>query len=174
MLATIGATYQEISKMTKPLVPNGMPLCHANLEMKSQGSWTKGNRRRMKFRCPIKTDRKTAQHCSNSCPISHPKFDQGNAYGCTHYLDSTDDHRKRVSRDTQLCKNTCALRTEVERYFSRLGERKAEQTSHYKLRVVQKQMTIPHLSMSLITKSSGYRCRVPRNHPMLSDLCNSS
>jgi len=35
--------------------------------------------------------------------------------------------------------------------FSRLGEGEVEQTTHYKLRGVKNQMTIAHLSMTLVT-----------------------
>ena len=36
-----------------------------------------------------------------------------------------------------------------ERYFSRLGDREAEQTTHYNYRAIRNQMSIAHLTMSL-------------------------
>ena len=58
----------------KTFGPNGRPLCDAGLEMKSNGIWTEGLRKRAKFRCPIKTNRKIAQKYPEGCPIANPKF----------------------------------------------------------------------------------------------------
>jgi hypothetical protein len=33
-------------------------ICQGGLEMKSAGRWTEGNRERLKFRCPLKTEKK--------------------------------------------------------------------------------------------------------------------
>jgi hypothetical protein len=139
----------------KTFGPHGCPLCNAKLEMKSNGTWIEGLRTRAKFRGLIKIDTKIANNYPDGCPISHPSFSQGKAYGCTKYLDITNDARSKVPRDTNLFKNTFNLRTEVERYFARLGDREAEQTTHYKLRSIQNQMTIAHLSMSLVAFAAG-------------------
>ena len=53
------------------------------------------------------------------------------------------------------------MRTEVERYFSRLGDREVEQTTHYKIRSIKNQMTIAHLSMSLV----AYAAAILLNQP---------
>ena len=116
----------------KTFGPHGCPLCDAGLEMKSRGIWTEGLRTRLKFRCPLKTSRKMAENYPNGCPIKHPRFSERNAYGCTKYLDVTNDARSKVPRDTEFFKETFNLRTEVERYFARLGDREVEQTTHYK------------------------------------------
>jgi hypothetical protein len=138
--------------------PHGCPLCEANLEMKSQGSWTENLRKRLKFRCPIKVSSKLASRFPDGCPVNHPHF--GN-YGCTKYLDITDDARSKVPRDTDLFKKTYRLRQTIEQYFSRLGDREAEQTTHYRLRPVQNQMTIAHLSMSLIAYAAAVLMKRP-------------
>lgn len=148
-------------KNQKTFGPNGSPLCMAGLEMKSNGSWIEGNRKRAKFRCPLKMDSKLALKFPRGCPISHPKFAQNKAYGCTKYLDLTDDARSQVPRDTPLFKKTFSLRTEVERYFARLGDREAEQTTHYKLRSIQNQMTIAHLSLSLVAAAAALLLNQP-------------
>lgn len=145
----------------KTFGPHGCPLCDANLEMKSNGSFTEGLRTRIKFRCPIKTNRKFAVRYPRGCPIQHPLFSDGKAYGCTKYLDITNDARSRIPRDTEFYKNTYRLRMVVEQYFARLGDREVEQTTHYKLRSVQNQMTIAHLSMSLIASAAALLLKSP-------------
>jgi len=112
---------------------HGCPLCDAGLEMKSAGRWTEGNRERIKFRCPLCTRKKTALKFNNLCPAKHPLFDTGKCYGCTKYLDVTDDARSRVPRDSKEFKEVFKHRQAVEQYFSRLGDREAEQTTHINL-----------------------------------------
>jgi len=140
---------------------HGCPLCEANLEMKSQGSWTEGLRTRLKFRCPIKVNPGVAKKYPNGCPVNHHRFIAKANYGCTKYLDITDDARSRVPRDSQTYKNTYKLRQSVEQYFARLGTREAEQTTHYKLRYVQNQMAIAHLTMSLVAHAAAILMNQP-------------
>lgn len=145
----------------KTFGPHGCPLCEANLEMNSCGSWTEDLRTRLKFRCPIKSSKTARKAHPDGCPIHHSRFFEGNQYGCTKYLDITDDARSHVPRDTALFKKTYNLRTEVERYFSRLGDREAEQTTHYKIRAVRNQMSIAHLSMSLVAYAAAVLLQQP-------------
>lgn len=136
--------------------PHGKPLCDAGVEMKSHGVWVEGLRTRAKFRCPLH-GKKNPQHC----PLQKPCFSDGKAYGCTKYLDITNDARAAVPRDSDFFKNTFSMRTEVERYFARLGDREVEQTTYYKLRTVKNQMTIAHLSMSLIAYAAAILLKQP-------------
>jgi len=129
--------------------------------MKSAGSWTEGNRDRLKFHCPLKAVKSIAKKFLHGCPVHHHRFFEGAQYGCTKYLDVTDDARSRVPRDSRIYKETYPIRTEVERYFSRLGEREAEQTTHYKLKTVKNQMAIAHLSMSLVAHAAGILMKQP-------------
>jgi len=145
----------------KTLGLHGCPLCEAGLEMTSAGTWTENLRQRAKFRCPIKASVAFAKKHPQGCPIHHPRFVKGNAYGCTKYLDITDDARAQVPRDSLLFRRTFCLRTEVERYFSRLGDREAEQTTHYKMRTIRNQMTIAHLSMSLVAHAAAILLQQP-------------
>jgi len=128
----------------------GLPLCNAGLEMKSAGTWPEGNRYRAKFRCPIKISKKFAKKYPNGCPIKCEKFWSGKQYGCTKYLDITDDARARTPRDTDFFKGIYNTRQMVEQYFSRLGDREAEQTVHYSYKAIKNQMSIAHLTMSLV------------------------
>ena len=134
----------------KILGPHGAPLCEADIEMTFVGQWDEGKRRRVKFRCPLKVDRQLAGEYPDGCPTCNAHFGEGAAYGCTKYIDVTDDARNRVPRNSPLFKETYKQRQAVQQYFSRLGDREVEQTTHYKLRVVKNQITIAHLTMSTV------------------------
>ena len=58
-------------------------------------------------------------------------------------------------------KETYKLRTEVERYFSRLGNREIEQTTYYKSKAIKNQMTIAHLSLSLVAYAAAILMKRP-------------
>jgi hypothetical protein len=141
--------------------PHGCPVCDAGFEMKSVGRWTEGNRDRVKFRCPIKASKKFASKFGNACPANHPSFDGGKCYGCTRYLDVTNDARARVPRDSKEFKETFKDRQIIEQYFSRLGDREVEQTSHYVFTSISNQMTIAHLSASLVAVAAAVILKQP-------------
>jgi hypothetical protein len=148
-------------KDDKTFGPHGCPLCDSGLEMKSAGRWHEGNRERIKFRCPLKTSKKVAAEYDHTCPAHHPSFSTGNCYGCTKYLDVTDDARTRVPRDSKEFKDTFKDRESVEQYFARLGDREVEQTTHYSLKTVRNQMTIAHLTASLIGVAAAILLKQP-------------
>ena len=83
-------------------------------------------------------------------PVQRPKFFEGKAYGCTKYLNVTDDTRSCVPRNSTIFDDVYKKRIIIEQYFSRLGNREAEQTTHYTLRVVKNQITIAHLAQILV------------------------
>ncbi len=143
--------------------PHGCPLCDARIEMKSAGTWAEGNRDRLKFRCPLKMSKKVSAEYNDICPADHPLFNTGKCYGCTKYLDITDDARSRVPRDSKKFKETFKDRQAVEQYFARLGDREAEQTTHYSLTAVKNQMTIAHLTASLIAVAAAIHLQQPEN-----------
>lgn len=148
-------------KDDKTFGPHGGPICDAGLEMRSAGRWTEGNRERIKFRCPLKMSKKLAANYNHACPAKHPSFDTGKCYGCTKYLDVTDDARARVPRDNQEFKETFKDRQIIEQYFSRLGDREVEQTTHYEFNSIRNQMTIAHLSASLIAVAAAIVLKQP-------------
>lgn len=148
-------------KDDKTFGPHGCPLCDAGLEMKSAGRWHEGHRERIKFRCPLKTSKKVAAAYDHTCPAHHPSFSTGTGYGCTQYLDVTDDARARVPRDSKKFKDTFKDRESVEQYFARLGDREVEQTTHYSLKTVRNQMTIAHLTASLIGVAAAILLKQP-------------
>ena len=88
------------TKANKIFSKKGILLCEAGLEMKSGGSWQEGLRKRLKFRCPLKTDKLIAASHPDGCPVNNPRFNTDKAYGCTKYLDITDDARSQVPRDS--------------------------------------------------------------------------
>lgn len=145
----------------KQFSPNGHPICEAGIEMKSNGIINEPKRTRIKYRCPLKVNHKFTEQYPTGCPINHSKFFEGKQYGCTKYVDITDDARARVPRDSITYQQTYKLRTEVERYFSRLGDRELEQTTHYKMRSIKNQMTIAHLSLSLIAYAAAVLMKQP-------------
>ena len=134
----------------KTVGPNGAPLCDALLEMTYDGCWRYKNTDKVKFRCPLKTRKTIADQYSKGCPVQHPKYFEGAAYGCTQYLNVTDDARNRVPRNSTIFNEIYKKRIIIEQYFSRLGSREADQTTHYELRVIKNQMTIAHLAQSLV------------------------
>lgn len=131
---------------------NGCPLCDAGLEMKSHGKWFEktNKRKRAKFRCPIKINKKSKEKFNNSCPINHHLFTLGKKYGCTKYLDITNDPRSQIQRDTADFIRTYSIRFSIEQYFARFGDRTIEHTNHYSFKSIKNQIAIGHLSMSLI------------------------
>jgi len=148
-------------KDDKTFGPHGTLICDAGLEMKSVGRWTEGNRERVKFRCPIKTSKKFASKFGHACPVKHPSFHTGKCYGCTKYLDVTDDARARVPRDSKAFKEIFKDRQVIEQYYSRLGDREVEQTTHYSFRAISNQMTVAHLSASLIAVAAAILLKQP-------------
>jgi hypothetical protein len=141
--------------------PHGCPICDGGLEMKSTSRWVEGNRERIKFRCPIKASKKVAANFGYTCPVKHPSYDRGKCYGCTKYLDVTDDARSKVPRDSKKFKEIFKDRQIIEQYFSRLGDREVEQTSHYQFNAIRNQMTIAHLSASLIAVAAAIILKQP-------------
>ena len=99
---------------------------------------------------------------NDTCPANHQAFNTGKCYGCTKYLDVTDDARSRVPRDSKEFKETFGHRQAVEQYFARLGDREAEQTTHYGLTTIKNQMTIAHLTASLVAVAASIHLNQPR------------
>jgi IS5 family transposase len=149
------------TKHDKQFSANGHPICEAGIEMKSHGIITQPKRTRIKYRCPLKLNHQLAQQYPTGCPSNHAKFTEGKQYGCTKYVDITADARASVPRDSITYKQTYKLRTEVERYFSRLGDRELEQTTHYNRRSIKNQMTSAHLSLSLIAYAAAVLMKQP-------------
>jgi hypothetical protein len=150
-------------KEDKTFGPRGGPICPAGIEMKSAGRWTDGHRQRVKFRCPLKTSKKIAAEYDHACPAKHPLFDTTRGYGCTKYLDVTNDARAQVPRDSKHFKQTFKDRERIEQYFSRLGDREVEQTTHYAFTSISNQMTIAHLTASLVAVAAAILLKQPTN-----------
>lgn len=144
--------------------PHNLPLCQATLEMKFTGIAREPHRTRKKFRCPIIAgSKKEKALLPTQCPVEHERFHCGKRFGCTSYIDITDDARSRVPRESKRYKDTYKMRTEAERYFSRFGPREVEETSCYNYRAIRNQMSIAHLSLSLTALAAAVILERPEN-----------
>jgi len=147
------------AKDPHPTGEHGRPVCAAGLEMASDGQWmdTRRNALKHKFICALKASKTLAKLYPNGCPADCPKFA---GYGCTKYVQESYSARASVRRDTENFQTTYAQRIAIEQYFSRLGTLEVDQTTHYRLNVIQNQMTIAHLTQSLVALAA-----VSLNHP---------
>jgi hypothetical protein len=160
-------------KEDRVLGPHGCPICQAGLEMKSAGRWTEAKRERIKFRCPLKTSKKVSAQYDHACPAHHTAFDTGKCYGCTQYLDVTNDARAKVPRDSKEYKDTYKDRQVIEQYFARLGDREAEQTTHYSFKAIKNQISIAHLCMSLVAVAAAILLAQPNKMRCYRTFANS-
>lgn len=97
------------------LLPQGNPICNAGLAMWKDGKFSDSGRTRQKFCCPLKFSK------NSSCPCHHKNFYNGKKHrGCTKYITIPDDLRLSIDRNSKYFKRTYSLRTECERYNSRL------------------------------------------------------
>jgi len=142
------------SKEPLTLGINGRPLCDAGLEMASDGQWFEKSRRAIKhkFICPLKASKTCAKDYPQGCPTGNPKF---TGYGCTKYFSEPRTARASVPRDSAEYVREYSKRIAVEQYFARLGSAEAYQTTHYRLTIVKNQMTIAHLTHSLIALAAA-------------------
>jgi hypothetical protein len=133
---------------------NGRPLCDANFEMASDGQWFDKSRKTIKhkFICPLKASKIFAKDFPQGCPTGNPKF---TGYGCTKYFCEPRTARASVPRDSAEYAREYSKRIRVEQYFSRLGMVEAYQTTHYRLNIVKNQMTIAHLTQSLVALAAA-------------------
>ena len=142
----------------------GRPVCEAGFPMKYGGSANEADRARVKYRCPIKGgSKKELAKLPTDCPVAHPRFTEGKCYGCTAYVDLAGDARAKAlaKRQSKSFTETFNLRTEVERYFSRLGPREVEDTTLYNYRAIRNQMSIAHLSLNLVAVAAAIVLRQP-------------
>ena len=157
----------ENARYKKPVAEfdkRGRPICDGRLPMKYCGTANEADRSRVKYRCPIRGGNKKEQaRLPAECPVAHPRFTEGKCYGCTAYIDLAGDARTqaRLRRQSRSFQETYDLRTEVERYFSRLGPREVEDTTLYKYRSVRNQMSIAHLSLNLVAVAAAMVLRRP-------------
>lgn len=142
-----------------PVGTTGRPLCAAGLEMSSDGQYTDARRQAIKhkFRCPLKTSHARANQFPQGCPVGCEKY---TGYGCTKYIQESYSPRASVHRDTERFQKILDQRIAVEQYFSRMGVQEAYQTTHYSRQVVENQMFLAHISLSLVALTA-----VSMEHP---------
>jgi len=127
------------TKSTK-LLSTGTPVCEAGLAMNRDGKSHDRNRTRQKFCCPYKL--------SGSCPINHPKFDNGKKHrGCTKHITIPNDLRLSIDRNSKYFKSAYSLRTECERYNSRFKNTGQERMWVRNKHSVTNLNTLAHISL---------------------------
>lgn len=127
------------TKNTK-LLPAGTPVCEAGFAMNRDGKSHDRNRTQQKFCCPYKL--------SGTCPINHPKFNNGKKHrGCTKHVTLPDDLRLSIDRESKYFKATYSLRTECERYNSRFKNTGQERMWVRNKSSVTNLNTLAHISL---------------------------
>ncbi|HHT9113650.1 MAG: hypothetical protein HZC52_01100 [Planctomycetes bacterium] len=94
----------------------------------------------------VNVHRKVSAQYPIGCLIQHPSFSNNKAYVVPNIL-ILPAHPFTCIEICRFYKETHQFRITVGQYFSRLVNRDAKQTTHYKLRIVQNQMAIAHLTM---------------------------
>ena len=141
----------------------GYPICEAKLTMKYCGITSDDKRTRMKYRCPIKGgSKKELAKLPQECSVKHHLFYTDKCYGCTAYVDVNGEVRSKVARHSKNYQDTFDLRTEVERYFSRLGPRECEELSLYNYSAIRNKMTIAHLTLNLVAVAAAIILEQPK------------
>jgi SET domain-containing protein len=70
---------------------------------------------------------KTVEKYNNTCSENYPASDTDTCYGCTKYIDVTNDARAMAPRDSRECQDAFKDRQAIEEHFAVLGDRKLEQ-----------------------------------------------
>lgn len=97
------------------LLPQDNPVCQTGLAMWKDGKFSEHGRTRQKFCCPLKNSQNA------DCPCHHKNFYNSKKHrGCTKYITIPDDIRLSMNRGSKYFKGCYSLRTECERYNSRL------------------------------------------------------
>ena len=141
-------------------LPVGNLICDAGLAMSKDGKCRSEGRYRQKFCCPFK-----CSSLKNDCPCSHKNFHKGTkATGCAKYVTIPDDYRLQIDRNSIAFKSVYALRTEAERYNSRVKQTGCERVYVRNGNSVRNLLTIAHISLLAIAiatislkKSASYR-----------------
>jgi transposase len=127
------------------------PICKAGLHMSYCGLCKEANRTRKKYRCLIKVDKQARKIFGDKCPIDCEKFD---GYGCTRYIDVTNDARAMIDRTSAFFVNLYSLRIGAEQYFSRLSVNEFERTNLFNFKAIRNQMKIRHLALALVAAAA--------------------
>ena len=132
----------------------GRPICHANIPMAYNGTFSDNNRTRAKFRCPILCSRKTRQTYGNCCPIEHPMFTKGKRYGCTAYITVTEDERALTNRYSNTFRKLYTERQVIEQYFARLQAVGVETPLFFNDKSIANITTIAHIALSAVAAAA--------------------
>ena len=123
-------------------LPSGRPLCEAGLAMLKDGKSYDRNRTRQKYCCPLKGKKNAV------CPCSHKCF--GNVRGCVKYITVPDDYRLSIDRNSIAWRSIYSLRTEAERYNSRVKQAGCERVFVRNENSVKNLNSIAHIALLAI------------------------
>lgn len=143
------------------LLPVGNIICDAGLAMHKDGKDRSGGRTRQKFCCPFRTSKDDSR-----CPCNHPRYHNGKKNrGCVRYITLPDDYRLSIDRNCISFKSVYALRSECERYNSRLKDTGQHRLWVRSFAAAKNLNSIAHISLlaialvSILTHSNvSYRC----------------
>ena len=124
-------------------LPSGNPICEAGLAMHKDGRQYLKDSIKQKFCCPFRTS-----NDDTKCPCNHPKYSNGKKNrGCVKYKSIGTDYRASIDTETIFFKKIYSLRTESERYNSRLKGLNLEDASVRNINSISNLNTLGHICL---------------------------
>lgn len=121
----------------------GNPLCEAGLAMHKDGKQYLKGSIKQKYCCPFRTSKDNSK-----CPCNHPKYNNGHKNrGCIKYKSIGTDYRASVDETSDYFKFFYSMRTESERYNSRLKNLNLENASVRNKRSISNLNTLGHICL---------------------------
>lgn len=124
-------------------LPAGNLICEAGLAMHKDGrQYLKGSIKQ-KFCCPFR-----ASKDNTKCPCNHPKYSNGKKNrGCVKYKYIGTDYRASIDTESIFFRKIYSLRTESERYNSRLKSLNLEDASTRNFNSISNLNTLGHICL---------------------------
>jgi len=124
-------------------LPTGNPICQAGLAMHKDGRQYLKNSIKQKFCCPFRTSKDDTK-----CSCNHPKFFNGKKNrGCVKYKSIGTDYRASIDTESIFFRKIYSLRTESERYNSRLKNLNLEDAFVRNVNSVSNLNTLGHICL---------------------------
>lgn len=124
-------------------LPAGNPICEAGLAMHKDGRQYLKDSIKQKFCCPFRTSKDDTK-----CSCNHPKYINGKKNrGCIKYKSIGTDYRASIDTKSLFFKKIYSLRTESERYNSRLKNLNLEDASVRNFDSISNLNTLGHICL---------------------------
>lgn len=124
-------------------LPTGNPICEAGLAMHKDGRQYLKDSIKQKFCCPFRTSKDDTK-----CPCNHQKYFNGKRNrGCVKYKSIGTDYRASINTESLFFKKIYSLRTESERYNSRLKKLNLENAFVRNMNSVANLTTLGHICL---------------------------